>query len=390
VNALYNISSNETTENRWRNISFFLIIIVIVNVGLIAYTYFNIQTQFIDIKIQYSEIRKQLQENQQEILRLQQKIAIINYVNQSNNPPISKIFDLLKDSVVLIQTKVQTTSGLQDKAQGSGFIYDLEGHIITNNHVIEDADEISVTFTSGNITKATIIGTDPYSDIAIIKASSTYEKFHAVVLGNSSALTVGESVVAIGNPFGLSSTITAGIISQVGRDISTTGNYRIVDVIQLDAAINPGNSGGPLVNMWGEVVGINTAIISGATGVGFAIPSDTIKRELSSLLATGSYLHPWLGIEGYDVDSDIANNLGLNYTNGILISEITVSGPADLAGLKSNDVIIGLDELRIRNFNDLSVYLERNTKPGDTIILTVIRNQQKLLKQVVLGVRPSP
>jgi S1-C subfamily serine protease len=385
-----NISSYQATSNKWRATSLFLISIILINIGFFAHNYLDLQTQFTDLQSQYSEIQEQLLDNQQELQQLQQKIEITNSVNQSNNSLIPKIFNLLKDSVVLIKTKVQTTTELQDKAQGSGFIYDQNGHIITNYHVIEGADEISVTFTSGNVTTATIIGTDPYSDIAIIKAFSPYETFRPVVLGNSSALIVGEQVAAIGNPFGLSGTITAGIISQIGRDLSAPGGYRIVDVIQLDAAINPGNSGGPLVNMWGEVVGMNTAIISDSIGVGFAIPSDTIMRELPSLLATGHYLHPWLGITGYDVDPDIANNIGLNSTDGIFISEVIVGSPADSSGLKSNDVIVGLDELRIRNFNDLSVYLERNTQPGDTITVIVIRNQQKLLRQVVLGERPPP
>jgi S1-C subfamily serine protease len=376
------IATYEASSKKWRVLSLLLIAIVLINMGFFIYTFLNLQSQ-------YSEIQVQLHDNQLEIQRLQQKIKIINYVNQNNESLIPQIFNLLKDSVVLIKTKAQTLGGLQDQAQGSGFIYDREGHIITNYHVIEDADEIIVTFTSGNITKATLVGTDPYSDIAVVKVSSS-ELFHPVVLGNSSDLIVGESVIAIGNPFGLSGTITAGIISQIGRELSASGGYRIVDVIQLDAAINPGNSGGPLVNMWGEVVGMNTAIVSGSTGVGFAIPSDTIKREIHSLLTTGTYLHPWLGIMGYDVDPDIANNIGLNYTNGVFISEVVIGGPAESAGLQSNDVIVGLDAIRVRNFNDLSIYLERNTQSGDTITIIVIRNQQKLFIQVVLGERPPP
>lgn len=308
-------------------------------------------------------------------------------MNQSDYPSVSKIFELVKDSVVLIKTKIQTVSGLQDHAQGSGFVYDQNGHIITNNHVIEDADEISVTFTSGNTTKATLIGTDLYSDIAVIKVSS--ETVSPVVLGNSSALIIGEPIVAIGNPFGLSGTVTAGIISQVSRDLSSPGGYRIVDVIQLDAAINPGNSGGPLVNMMGEVVGMNTAIVSGSTGVGFAIPSDTIQRELPSLIANGHYLHPWIGIKGYDIDSDTATSIGLNYTNGILVSEVVFGGPAGTAGVQGNDVIVAVGGVRVRDFNDLSLYLERNTQPGDTVIMTIIRNQQKLFLHVVIGERPQ-
>lgn len=319
--------------------------------------------------------------------------------------PIPKVFDIIKDSVVRIKTQVQTTLGFENYAQGSGFVYDQEGHILTNNHVIEDADKIIVTFTSGNITEATIVGADPYSDIAVIRVDLPSETLHPVVLGNSSDLIIGEPVVAIGNPFGLSDTITAGIVSQVERSLSAPGGYRVVDVIQLDAAINPGNSGGPLVNMIGEVVGMNTAIIEGSSGVGFAIPSETITRELSSLLATGKYVHSWLGISGNDIDLDIAEAIELNYTYGVLIGEIVEGGPAEIAGLMGGDrtemiggnlyivggdVIVGISGLKVRNFDDLSVYLERNTRPGDTITLIIIRNHQKITKQVILGERPVP
>ncbi|MCJ7635716.1 PDZ domain-containing protein, partial [Candidatus Bathyarchaeota archaeon] len=210
---------------------------------------------------------------------------------------------------------------------------------------------------------------------------------------------------AVGNPYGLSGTVTAGIISQVRRDLTTSGGYKIIDVIQLDAAINPGNSGGPLVNMLGEVVGINTAIVSGSTGVGFAIPSDTILRELSSLLTTGRYLHPWLGISGNDMSGDLATEMGVNATYGILVSDVTSGGPADRAGLRGGsrtvtiggttyrvggDIILELNGITVRNFNDLSIYLERNTQPGQTIKITFLRGTQKLTSQVILGTRPQP
>jgi len=380
-------SSSETNSAKWRGISLIFIGIIFLNTGIFAHIYLSLQTDFDDVQSQFVGLQDQFFENQQEILRLQQKIELFQFMNQSDYPSVSKIFELVKDSVVLIKTKIQTVSGLQDHAQGSGFVYDRNGHIITNNHVIEDADEISVTFTSGNTTKATLIGTDLYSDIAVIKVSS--ETVSPVVLGNSSALIIGEPIVAIGNPFGLSGTVTAGIISQVSRDLSSPGGYRIVDVIQLDAAINPGNSGGPLVNMMGEVVGMNTAIVSGSTGVGFAIPSDTIQRELPSLIANGHYLHPWIGIKGYDIDPDTATSIGLNYTNGILVSEVVFGGPAGTAGVQGNDVIVGVGGVRVRGFNDLSLYLERNTQPGDTVIMTIIRNQQKLFLHVVIGERPQ-
>lgn len=376
-----------------------------VNAVFLVYICLDVNVQFSDLQTQFSILQEVFQENQIDIEHLQHQIEVLSYINQTRYPPYSAVFNVVKDSVVLIKTKIQTTLGLEDYSQGSGFIYDGNGHIITNNHVIEDADEIHITFTSGNITKATIVGVDPYSDIAVIKVDLPSEILRPVVLGNSSALIIGEPVIAIGNPYELSGTITAGIVSQVKRELSAPGGYRIVDVIQLDAAINPGNSGGPLVNMMGEIVGMNTAIVSGSSGVGFAIPSDTIKRELPSLLATGKYVHPWLGISGNAIDLDIAEAIGLNYTYGILIAEVTKGGPAEISGLKGGskteriggilykvggDVIIGVDGFKVRNFNDLSVYLERNTQPRVKITLTIIRIDQKLTKEVILGERPPP
>jgi len=398
-----NTSLSEHVSKKWKALSLLLILIIVVETGFIAYTQLDFKFTTSNFQTQFTGLQQQLSENRADIQYLQQLIHALTSTNQSYSLTIPQVFDLIKNSVVLIETKVMTRFGLQDYAEGSGFVYDTSGRIITNNHVIEDADEISVTFTSGNMTTATVIGTDAYSDIAIIKVDAPYETLYPVILGNSSSLIVGEQVVAIGNPYGLSDTVTSGIISQVGRELSTTSGYNIVDVVQLDAAINPGNSGGPLVNMLGEVVGITTAIIEGSTGVGFAIPSDTIKREIQSLISTGKYEHPWLGISGTNIDPDIANAIGLNYTYGILITDVVYGGPAYNAGLKGGtttksiggtsikvggDVIVELNGLKVGNLNDLSVYHERNTQPGDTVTLTIIRSNQKLTKEVVLGVRP--
>jgi S1-C subfamily serine protease len=291
---------------------------------------------------------------------------------------------------------------------GSGFIYDLEGHIITNYHVIEEATTIQVTFLDGNITEASRIGEDPYSDLAVIKVDPGVTTLHPVMLGNSSALTVGEPVAAIGNPFGLSDTITAGIVSALGRELEAPGGYLIVDIIQVDAAINPGNSGGPLVNLEGQVVGVNTAIISGSgtfAGVGFAIPSDTVKRELPDLIAKGTYIHPWLGVSGIDVSLAIAQYIGLEKPQGFLITDVIPDSPAEQAGLQGGtelviiegkriliggDVIVGIDDQPVRRLNDLVVYTERNKRPGDPVTLTIIRNGQQLEKNLILGERPPP
>jgi len=265
--------------NKW-TYAFIILAILIINTGIFTIVYFTIQNQL-------STIQNSLTDQKQELQDLRQQFDILDYINQTSLMPWPEIYDQIKHSIVLIQTEI----GL-----GSGFIYDFEGHIVTNYHVIEDAITIQVTFLDGNITGAIVRGEDPYSDIAVIKVNPGVTTLQPVVLGNSSALTVGEPVAAVGNPFGLSDTITAGIVSALERELEAPGGYRIIDIIQVDAAINPGNSGGPLVNLKGQVVGVNTAIISGSgtfAGVGFAIPSDTVKRELPDLIAR--HLHTSLG-----------------------------------------------------------------------------------------------
>jgi len=315
--------------------------------------------------------------------------------------PWPKIYDQIKYSIVLIQTEI----GL-----GSGFIYDYEGRIVTNYHVIEGANTIQVTFLDGNITDANRVGEDPYSDLAVIKVNPDITKLYPVVLGNSSELIVGEPVAAIGNPFGLSDTITAGIVSALGRDLEAPGHYRIVDIIQVDAAINPGNSGGPLVNLEGQVVGVNTAIIAEEDertflGVGFAIPSDTITREIDDLINFGTYKHPWVGIAGIDVNLAIAQYIGLEKPQGFLVIDVVPDSPAEDAGLRGGnqtvviggreikiggDVIVGIDGLNVRTLNDLVVYTERNKRPGDIVSLAIIRDGQEIIKSFTLGERPPP
>jgi S1-C subfamily serine protease len=384
------METNTQSTSRWKILSLFLIFALTIYVGLSFFLYFNLRNDYTTMQDQHSSLQAQLYDSQQALQRLSQQLQIADYINLTHNLPIPQIFQLLNDSIVLIQTKISSGFELVDHAQGSGFVYDFNGHIITNDHVVQDADEIIVTFTTGTQEKAALLGRDPYSDIAVLKVNLPPDTLHPVVLGNSSTLIVGEPVVAIGNPFGLSGTITAGIVSQVGRDLSAPGGYRIVDVIQIDAAINPGNSGGPLVNMWGEVVGMNTAIISGSTGVGFAIASDTIRREIYSLITTGSYAHPWLGIMGSDLDVDTAESLGLNITYGIHISEVITGSPAASGGIQINDVLITIDNTTIRNFNDLSVYMERYTQPESEVTITVLRDQQQTTLQIILGERPAP
>jgi len=244
-----------------------------------------------------------------------------------NSLSLIELFEKTESGVVSIS--VQKNNGVEissipfnNDAVGSGFVYDKQGHIITNNHVVRDAQKITVTFTNGHSYNAEIVGTDPSTDLAVIKiiaddisSSSSTTILNPLSLGQSSKIKVGQQIAAIGNPFGLSGSMTSGIVSQIGRLLpSENGGFSIPDMIQTDAAINPGNSGGPLLNMHGEVVGINTAILSATgefIGVGFAVPSDTSSKIIPSLIESGKYDHPWIGITSRDVDPDLAEILGL-------------------------------------------------------------------------------
>jgi len=384
---------SSSVSNKWTYAFVATLVVLIINTGIFAIAYLNIQRQLATIQTSLTEQERGLQD-------LQNQFDILNYINQTGLMPWPKIYDQIKHSVVLIETEI----GL-----GSGFIYDYEGRIITNYHVIEGADTIHVTFLDGNITGASRVGEDPYSDLAVIKVlDPEVTTLYPVVLGNSSNLTVGEPLAAMGNPFGLSDTITAGIVSALGRTLEAPGGYVIIDIIQVDAAINPGNSGGPLVNLKGQVVGVNTAIISGTgtfAGVGFAIPSDTIKREIGSLIENGTYKHPWVGVAGLDINIAIAQHIGLEKPQGVLIIEVVPGSPADQAGLQGGnenvtidgqeilvggDVIVGIDDQPVRKITDLVVYIERNKHPGEWINLTVIRDGQTMSKELVLGERPLP
>ena len=317
---------------------------------------------------------------------------------------LTKIYETVANSVVLIQVQTPFSAG-----QGSGFVYDTKGRIITNNHVVEDAepDGITVIFTDGTSASARVLGTDPYSDLAVIEVDVPSNKLNPVHFDESSKLMVGQQVIALGNPFGLTNTMTSGIISALSRQLEAPSNYVIVDVIQTDAAINPGNSGGPLLNTKGEVIGMNTAIISSVdqfSGVGFAVPSDTITREASDLIIRGEYKHPWLGITGITLFPALKERLNLpNDQRGLLVTDVT-GKPAQDAGLEGGnidenvggtsvkiggDIIIGVDSERIDDFNDLMVYIERNMHPEMTITLRVIRDGSEIDVDLTLGTRPS-
>lgn len=330
---------------------------------------------------------------------------------------LTTLFKKVENSVVQITSKVSEKNQYiiingdplerESSRLGSGFVYDKEGRIITNHHVVADAKEVDVRFIDGNIYSAKVIGSDPFNDIAVLQISDDFsdENLFPLLLGDSSQLEVGEPVIAVGNPYGLSDTMTSGIISQKGRLLpNQASGFSISNVIQTDAAINPGNSGGPLLDMSGNVIGINTAIQSMTgefSGIGFAIPSNTVKKVVPELIKNGKYSHPWLGIVGTNMVPDISKNLGLpkNY-KGILVSRIIKDGPAEKAGIleatfnangdvKSGDIIRTLDGRAVSGMDDLALYISENKKVGDKLQVTINRDDETIDIFVTLEERPS-
>ena len=317
-----------------------------------------------------------------------------------------EIFEQTEESVV--QVNVRTTDGRNNPGNmGSGFVYSEDGYIITNNHVVDDAGIVNITFLDGESYTAKIIGTDPDLDLAVLKVEMESRYIQPIPIGDSSQLKVGEQITAIGNPFGLSGSMTSGIISQMGRLLPQDSGYSIPDVIQTDAAINPGNSGGPLLNMKGEVVGINTAIQSATgefTGVGFAVPSNTVKKVIPVLIRDGIFHHPWMGISGSDVDPELAKVRGLASSKGFLVATVIEASPAEEAGLLGvtdtkeidgreypldGDIIIKIDDVVVRKISDILIHLQREKSVGDEMIMTINRDGAIIEATLVLGERPQ-
>jgi len=342
-----------------------------------------------------------------EVSRLRAKVSELwglknipcqNVTVYQNLTILSNIYEKVKDSVVLIRVQMQGGT-----VQGSGFIYNFTDDatsrmvVITNYHIIHNAISISVTFPDGEAYKAEILGKDPYADLAVLEVlGAPEEKFKPLTVVSSSTLKVGDPVIAIGNPYGLMGSMTTGIVSALNRTITEeyTGGFAIANVIQISAPINPGNSGGPLLNYCGCVVGITTAIVADSQGLGFAIPSDTLLREIYALIKYGNYTgHSYMGIYGQDMDYEIAQSMKLPVTYGWLITGIVEGGPSS-GKLFSYDVLVALNGTRIRNGDDLASYLEVNTLPGDKVVVTVWRKisgeWQKMLVTITLSERPPP
>ncbi len=329
-------------------------------------------------------------QNQVSDLRGFQNATTQNINIIQNGTSLSAIYNSVRQSVVLIMG--DTNDGT---VQGSGFTYNFAGQniVLTNYHVVEGTTGLSVTFSDGNGYSATVLGSDPYADLAVLTVpSAPASEFKPVQIVTSNELAVGEQVIAIGNPYGLVGSLTTGIVSATGRTITedTAGGFAIANIIQTSTPINPGNSGGPLLNAVGNVIGITTAIVSDSQGLGFAIPSNTILREISSLMTTGSYSgHSYIGVTGEDMDYSLAQQFGTSVTYGWRIATITSGGPSD-GRLQVGDIIVALNGHTIRNNDDLASYLEENTLPGDSLTITLVRGSQKIDVIVTLASRPPP
>jgi serine protease Do len=309
----------------------------------------------------------------------------------------------------------QSQTPQYSSALGSGFIWDTKGDIVTNNHVVDGATKIEVTFSDGTTIPATIVGQDPYSDLAVIKVDVSASKLVTVTMADSTQVKVGEIAIAIGNPYGFEGSMTVGTVSGLGRDLPSSqvdqasgASYSIPDVIQTDAAVNPGNSGGVLVNDQGQVIGVTSALESSSgssSGIGFAIPAEIVSKVVPSLISSGKYDHPYLGISGTDMTPDIAQAMNLPAdTRGALVEQVSAGGPAANAGLQASnttvtingvqgtvggDIITAIDGQTINSMSDIIAYLAIHTQVGQTVTLTIMRNGQTQTVQVTLGSRPS-
>jgi S1-C subfamily serine protease len=403
-------------KSRTTRLSTALVVVIIV-VSLLAGGLLGYSISNLAISESMSNLEDQLSVLQEQLANFQ---ATQNVINQNNtffladNISLSQLYQQVRDSVVTVRAiEVQYDvfrRPYYTQVQGSGFIYNCTGKmvVVTNYHVVQNTINITVTFVNGNGYAAALLGSDPYADLAILSTNASESEYKPLEIVTTSSLKVGDPVIAVGNPYGLAGSMTTGITSALGRTITEamTGQYPIANVIQTSAPINPGNSGGPLLNYQGQVIGITTAIVTDSQGLGFAIPSSTILREIGSLVTTGSYsLHPWIGAAGTDMTYEIASVMNVNVTYGWLITQVTSGGPAADAGLRGGtktasvagvsvtiggDIIIALNDTRITNMDDLSTYLEENTSPNQTVNATIVRSDNQTMPvSIKLGTRPA-
>jgi S1-C subfamily serine protease len=398
-----------------RTLTVLVVIIVIASLvagGLFGYlSCYSATSEEIDaLKNQVTALQEQLSQIQSPQNVTYQNVTVVS----GDNVSVSQLYAQVADSVVVIRDMMLSGYDMfrrayYSQAQGSGFVYNFSGQVVvvTNYHVVDSAINITVTFSNGNAYPATVLGSDPYAELAVLSVDAPEEEYVPLEIVSSSSLQVGDPVMVVGTPYGLSGSMSTGFVSALGRTLSaeTTGGYVIPNVIQTTAPLNPGNSGGPVLNYQGQVVGIATAIVEDSQGVGFAIPSNTILREIEDLINTGSYEdHPWLGASGTDMTYGIAEVMDADITYGWLIAEVASGGPADNAGLQGGteqvrigeervviggDIIIAINGTRITGIDDLSAYLEEYTLLGQTIDLTIVRDNETITVSLELGSRPT-
>lgn len=342
------------------------------------------------------------------------ELPVLNLSTSDQEQILIELYRRANPAVVNVTTfmaEAQADAPGTGVGQGSGFLYDSQGRIVTNNHVVENATRVEVTFSDGTTREARILGVDPDSDLAVLEVDMAPTGIQPLPLGDSGTLQVGQTVAAIGNPFGLEGTLTTGIVSSLGRVVpSGLSQFSIPQVIQTDAAINPGNSGGPLLNLQGEVVGVNTQILTGDgsranSGVGFAVPSNIIAKVALSLIDSGSYTWPWLGVRGGTLSPTIANANDLDELRGAYIAEVLPNSPAAKSGLRGaereaevdglpvpvgGDVVTAVDDQAIVSFDDLLEYIALRSEVGQTLNLTIIRDGRERTIEVTLEARPGP
>lgn len=320
-----------------------------------------------------------------------------------------ELYKQVNPAVVNIITYADEGNFVTAAGQGSGFVYDNEGHIITNSHVVHGADAVEVVFSDNTTLKAEIVGEDLHSDLAVIKVAKLPEGVRPLPLGDMSQVAVGQTVVAIGNPFGLGGTLTRGIVSALGRTIPALTAFSIPEAIQTDAPINPGNSGGPLLNLRGEVIGVNAQIETADgtranSGVGFAIPVSIVSKVVPALIRDGKYEWSWMGVVGGSLSPTLVEAMKLPVDKGAYVAEVVAGGPAEKAGLRGasrqtvingrrvaigGDVIIAVNGQPVTAFEDILIYLAMNTSPGQKITLTIIRDGKQMDVEVTLAPRPT-
>jgi S1-C subfamily serine protease len=389
-----------------------LLVVIIVIASLVAGGLFGYLRCYSTTSGEIDNLQNQVTVLQEQIANVQstQNVTVISGENVS----VSQLYAQVEDSVVVIRGMMiaqydRFGRPYYTQVQGSGFVYNFteQNVIATNYHVVNSAINITVTFSNGNAYTATVLGSDPYAELAVLSADAPQEEYKPLEIVSSSTLKVGDPVLVIGTPYGLAGSMSTGFVSSLGRTLTaeTTGGYVIANVIQTTAPLNPGNSGGPVLNYKGQVVGIATAIVKDSQGVGFAIPSNTILTEIEDLVNTGSYDdHTWLGAAGTDMTYEIAAEMGTDVTYGWLIAQVTSGGPADKAGLQGGtqqveiaenlvtiggDIVIAVNGTRITSIEDLSAYLEEYTLPGQTVDLTIVRDNQTTIIPLELEKRPT-